>query len=79
VWNVKNGAFVKDLLTNLSAMLQVKFDERRCVAAVKRNEFTYIEVSNLSEPVIVVKLMSTRFLTLVLYGMVSLKANARGG
>jgi F-box and WD-40 domain protein CDC4 len=54
VWNIQNGEFVRDLLTDLIDIEQVKFDARRCVAAVKRNEFTYIEVSNLSEPVIVV-------------------------
>jgi F-box and WD-40 domain protein CDC4 len=43
--DVQNGGFVRDLLTNLSAMWVVKCDERRCVAAVKRNQ-TYIEVSN---------------------------------
>jgi len=44
MWNVKNGDFVKDLLTDLSGVWQVKFDERRCVAAVQRNNQTYIEV-----------------------------------
>ena len=45
MWNVQNGALVKDLLTDLSGVWQVKFDERRCVAAVQRNGLTYIEVS----------------------------------
>lgn len=45
MWNIKNGEFVKDLLTDLSGVWQVKFDERRCVAAVQRNNLTYIEVS----------------------------------
>ncbi len=44
MWNVTTGAHVKDLLTELSGVWQVKFDERRCVAAVQRNGFTYIEV-----------------------------------
>lgn len=44
MWNMANGHFVKDLLTDLSGVWQVKFDERRCVAAVQRNNFTYIEV-----------------------------------
>jgi hypothetical protein len=48
MWNVQNGEFAKDLLTDLTAIWQVKFDEQRCVAAVKRNQHTYIEVSNLS-------------------------------
>jgi F-box and WD-40 domain protein CDC4 len=44
MWNVKNGEFVRDLLTELSGVWQVRFDERRCVAAVQRNNLTYIEV-----------------------------------
>ncbi|EMC97825.1 hypothetical protein BAUCODRAFT_67017 [Baudoinia panamericana UAMH 10762] len=44
MWNVKNGDCVRDLLTDLSGVWQVRFDERRCVAAVQRNNFTYIEV-----------------------------------
>jgi F-box and WD-40 domain protein CDC4 len=46
MWNVKTGEFVKDLLTDLSGVWQVKFNERRCVAAVQRNNMTYIEVSH---------------------------------
>ncbi|KAF7189453.1 Cell division control protein 4 [Pseudocercospora fuligena] len=44
MWNVKNGDCVRDLLTDLSGVWQVRFDERRCVAAVQRNSLTYIEV-----------------------------------
>ncbi|KAJ4371554.1 SCF ubiquitin ligase complex subunit cdc4 [Neocucurbitaria cava] len=44
MWNVRTGEFVKDLLTDLSGVWQVKFNERRCVAAVQRNSMTYIEV-----------------------------------
>ena len=44
MWDVATGEFVKDLLTDLSGVWQVKFDERRCVAAVQRNNLTYIEV-----------------------------------
>lgn len=45
MWNVRNGECVRDLLTDLSGVWQVRFDERRCVAAVQRNQLTYIEVS----------------------------------
>lgn len=45
MWNAANGQFAKDLLTDLSGVWQVKFNERRCVAAVQRNNLTYIEVS----------------------------------
>lgn len=44
MWNVKTGDCVRDLLTELSGVWQVRFDERRCVAAVQRNNLTYIEV-----------------------------------
>lgn len=44
MWNVKNGDCVRDLLTDLSGVWQVRFDERRCVAAVQRDSLTYIEV-----------------------------------
>ena len=46
MWDVRTGAFVKDLLSGLSGVWQVRFDERRCVAAVQRNNLTYIEVSH---------------------------------
>jgi len=45
MWNVKTGECIKDLLTDLSGVWQVKFDERRCVAAVQRDNRTYVEVS----------------------------------
>lgn len=45
MWNVKTGECLKDLLTDLSGVWQVKFDDRRCVAAVQRDSLTYIEVS----------------------------------
>jgi F-box and WD-40 domain protein CDC4 len=44
LWNVKTGGCVKDLLTDLSGVWQVKFNDRRCVAAVQRDNLTYIEV-----------------------------------
>ena len=45
MWNVQTGECVKDLLTELTGVWQVKFNDRRCVAAVQRNGLTYIEVS----------------------------------
>jgi F-box and WD-40 domain protein CDC4 len=48
MWNVQTGECLKDLLTDLSGVWQVKFDERRCVAAVQRDSLTYIEASPLS-------------------------------
>jgi F-box and WD-40 domain protein CDC4 len=44
LWNVKTGDCVKDLLNELSGVWQVKFNERRCVAAVQRDGVTFIEV-----------------------------------
>ena len=46
MWNVRTGECVKDLLTDLSGVWQVKFNERRCVAAVQRDNMTYIEVGS---------------------------------
>jgi F-box and WD-40 domain protein CDC4 len=46
LWNIRNGECVKDLLSDLSGVWQVKFNERRCVAAVQRDGVTFIEVSN---------------------------------
>lgn len=45
MWNVKTGECTKDLLTDLTGVWQVKFDERRCVAAVQRDNLTFVEVS----------------------------------
>ncbi|KAI5777477.1 WD40-repeat-containing domain protein [Geopyxis carbonaria] len=44
MWNVQTGEFIRDLLTDLTGVWQVKFNERRCVAAVQRESVTYIEV-----------------------------------
>ncbi|KAK4147335.1 WD40-repeat-containing domain protein [Dichotomopilus funicola] len=44
MWDVDNGDCVQDLLTDLSGVWQVKFDDRRCVAAVQRNNLTYVEI-----------------------------------
>jgi F-box and WD-40 domain protein CDC4 len=44
MWNISTGECLRDLLSDLSGVWQVRFDERRCVAAVQRNNLTYIEV-----------------------------------
>ncbi|KAI9370850.1 WD40-repeat-containing domain protein [Aspergillus egyptiacus] len=44
MWDVRTGECVRDLLTNLGGVWQVKFNDRRCVAAVQRDGMTYIEV-----------------------------------
>lgn len=45
MWDVSTGACLRDLLTDLSGVWQVKFNDRRCVAAVQRDSLTYIEVN----------------------------------
>ncbi|KAI8323407.1 WD40 repeat-like protein [Martensiomyces pterosporus] len=44
LWDVRTGLFVRDLLSNLSGVWQVRFDKKRCVAAVHRNDVTYFEI-----------------------------------
>ncbi|KAH6685094.1 cell division control protein [Plectosphaerella plurivora] len=44
MWDIRTGECVQDLLTDLSGVWQVKFNERRCVAAVQRGALTYIEI-----------------------------------
>ena len=69
MWNVQTGEFVRDLLMDLSGVWQVKFDERRCVAAVQRNNLTYIEVGTLPQICVVIS-HCCRFLTSELHEMV---------
>ncbi|OAQ99484.1 hypothetical protein LLEC1_02336 [Akanthomyces lecanii] len=44
MWDIRSGEWVQDLLTELRGVWQVKFDERRCVAAVQRGDLTYVEI-----------------------------------
>ncbi|KAI3398697.1 hypothetical protein diail_8736 [Diaporthe ilicicola] len=44
MWDVQTGDHIQDLLTDLGGVWQVKFDERRCVAAVQRDNLTYVEI-----------------------------------
>lgn len=50
MWDIRTGECIQDLLTDLSGVWQVRFDERRCVAAVQRGSLTYVEVSKSSQP-----------------------------
>ncbi|KAE8148244.1 WD40-repeat-containing domain protein [Aspergillus avenaceus] len=50
MWDVRTGDCVRDLLTDLSGVWQVKFNDRRCVAAVQRDSLTYIEVLDFGAP-----------------------------
>jgi F-box and WD-40 domain protein CDC4 len=70
MWDVRTGECIKDLLTDLNGVWQVKFNDRRCVAAVKRDRLTYIEVSiHLSIRYSCHLIISTRFSILALLGM----------
>ncbi|KAI1436505.1 WD40 repeat-like protein [Xylaria sp. CBS 124048] len=44
MWDTRTGECLQDLLTGLSGVWQVRFDERRCVAAVQREGLTYVEI-----------------------------------
>ncbi|KAF3014960.1 SCF ubiquitin ligase complex subunit cdc4 [Neopestalotiopsis sp. 37M] len=44
MWDIRTGECIQDLLTDLSGVWQVRFDERRCVAAVQRGSLTYVEI-----------------------------------
>lgn len=44
LWDIETGECVRDLLTGLNGVWQVKFDGDTCVAAVQRDNVTYIEV-----------------------------------
>ncbi|KAG0217240.1 SCF ubiquitin ligase complex subunit cdc4 [Mortierella sp. NVP41] len=46
MWDFNTGKFVRNLLTGLGSVWQVKFDERRCVAAVQRNAANGANVPN---------------------------------
>lgn len=77
MWDVSTGACVRDLLTDLSGVWQVKFNDRRCVAAVQRDSLTYIEVRIYTTAMSRLILISmSRFLISVPQGMVSLETNS---
>ncbi|KAI1187986.1 WD40 repeat-like protein [Nemania serpens] len=44
MFDTRTGECLQDLLTDLSGVWQVGFDERRCVAAVQRDNLTYVEI-----------------------------------
>jgi len=44
MWDIKTGECLRDLLTDLTGVWQIQYDEKRCVAAVQRDNLTYIEV-----------------------------------
>jgi F-box and WD-40 domain protein CDC4 len=45
MWDIVTGDCIHDLLKDLNGVWQVRFNHRRCVAAVQRDGITYIEVS----------------------------------
>lgn len=44
MWDVQSGTFTRDLLTGLTGVWQVSFDQRFCVAAVQRNGQSEFEI-----------------------------------
>lgn len=48
MWDIKTGECLRDLLSDFTAVWKVKFDEKRCVAAVQRDNLTYIEVRSIA-------------------------------
>jgi F-box and WD-40 domain protein CDC4 len=44
MWDIETGECLRDLLLDLTGVWQVRYDDKRCVAAVQRNNLTYIEV-----------------------------------
>jgi F-box and WD-40 domain protein CDC4 len=76
MWDVKTGECIKDLLTDLSGVWQVKFDERRCVAAVQRDNLTFVEVRISTFSEVSITNYSSRSSILVLHEMASQQRNA---
>lgn len=44
MWDVRTGGLVRDLVTDLTGVWQVSFDQRFCVAAVQRNGASEFEI-----------------------------------
>ncbi|CAO3587488.1 unnamed protein product [Absidia cylindrospora] len=44
MWDIKTGELVRDLITDVNGIWRVAFDERRCVAAVKSENSTRLEI-----------------------------------
>jgi WD40 repeat protein len=44
MWDTRDGTVIRDLLTNITGVWQVVFDERFCVAASNAQEHTYLDV-----------------------------------
>ncbi|GAA5969983.1 hypothetical protein JCM11641_000218 [Rhodosporidiobolus odoratus] len=44
MWDVESGELIRDLITNLTGVWQVSFNQRFCVAAVSRNNNSEFEV-----------------------------------
>ncbi|KEQ69490.1 WD40 repeat-like protein [Aureobasidium namibiae CBS 147.97] len=44
MWDIRTGECVRDLLTDLNVVWKIQYDGKKCVAAVQRDNLTYIEV-----------------------------------
>ncbi|KAJ1984102.1 SCF ubiquitin ligase complex subunit cdc4 [Dimargaris verticillata] len=49
LWDMRTGRLICDLLNDVTGIWQVKFDDRRCVAAVQRGPSTFFEVFDFGE------------------------------
>ncbi|EEB07557.2 F-box/WD repeat protein Pop1 [Schizosaccharomyces japonicus yFS275] len=49
LWDVRTGTFVRDLLSDLQLIFQVKFVEYKCVAAILRNNRMYLDILDFSD------------------------------
>lgn len=51
LWDAQTGEFVRDMANDVDgAVWQVAFDYRRCVAAMQRNDTTFIEITDFCPP-----------------------------
>ncbi|KAH3668350.1 hypothetical protein OGAPHI_002104 [Ogataea philodendri] len=51
MWDTQTGKFIRDLLDDVDGQVwQVKSDFRRCIAAVQKNDRTYIEILDFGFP-----------------------------
>jgi F-box and WD-40 domain protein CDC4 len=49
MWDVRDGSLVRDLLTGVTSVWQVVFEDRWCVAAINRLDKTYLDVWEFGE------------------------------
>jgi F-box and WD-40 domain protein CDC4 len=50
MWNIQDGSGVGDLLEGITSVWQVAFEGRWCVAACNRDDKTWLDVWEFSDP-----------------------------